>query len=183
MIQLHHEMHKTHLCRCRYFNDIINTRYICYVIHIYNTYFIKNNNMSSLFMGMTKKSIILDGTHTPPLKWHREHVHSTLYWIIDEKICIFCWIFILFNYKTQSHLMWRGLECNVLKSKPCIKSLIRLMSSGAPALLLIFPHTWTGRSEMGRKREKTWERMKVYGESVRYLCYSRAFWENWKAGL
>lgn len=178
MIQLHHEMHKTQICRCRYFNDIINTRYICYVIYIYNIYLIKNNNVIIIHGSDKKeqKSIFIDGTHTPPLKWHREH--STLYWITDDKGCIFCWIFILLNYIKQSHTMWRGLECNVLKTKPSIKSLIKLMSSGAPALLLIFPHTWTGCGDMGRKREKMSERMKVYGENVRFLCYSRAFGVN-----
>lgn len=121
--------------------------------------------MSSLFMGASKKkkkSIIIDGTHSPPLKWHREHFHS-LHWITDDKGCIFV-KYSYSNNKTQSHMTWRGLECNALKTKPSIKSLIKLMSSGAPALLLIFQHTWMGHGEMGRKEkhESFWIDCKIF---------------------
>lgn len=99
----------------------------------------KNNN-AIIIHGRVKKnkSILLNGTHTP----HASQVDMfilTLYSITNHKGYVCCWIFILFNYKTQSHMMRRGLECNALQSKPSIKSLIKLMSSGAPALMLVFP--------------------------------------------
>lgn len=77
MIQLHHEMHKTQICRCRYLNDIINTRYICYVIYIYNIYLIQKIACHHYSREHRKnKSIIIDGARSPPLQWHRGHFHS-----------------------------------------------------------------------------------------------------------
>lgn len=154
MIQLHHEMHKTQICRCRYFSDH-NQHQIYLLCNSYLQHHLphKKTITSSLFMGTTKKQ----QKKQLSLMVHTLHLSSGTE-NNKRKSMYFCWIFILFNYKTQSHMMWRGLECNVLKTKPSIKSLIKLMSSGTPVLLLIFPHTWTGRGEMGRKRERKHER-------------------------
>lgn len=101
---------------CRYLNDIINTRYICYVIHIYNIYLIKNNSMT-LSMGASKKkkNQLSSMVHTPRLKWRKEHFHSLLE-ITDDKGRIF----VEYSYSLiiKHNLIWREEGWSVMLWKP-----------------------------------------------------------------